>query len=373
MSFKYHISAYQHITELYILTFLNKGNIKRKILENYFFNASDIAEKTFNDIYIPIVNELQLPINEHTLNDKDDANANANGITLQWEIDIDNLLSDFLQNYFNYLQEKSLTIMISREQLKTDISTLITCYQEYWSRELQSILENKLTFPWQILVLMAQASISGSTNSKVITFLPIYFCLSTRMTQLPINHSEELKSLEDHWKLTISKVPGHIDMINYYNSLLIKSISKTLSFEDKTIFNEITNDVENRNIRNYIESIYPVFKQQVDKGDNIAYIFSAPPLRDDGYWYLLLGVKEGFLSTLPQNKDHRIVQDLIELQKSNPSEYDLRNNLLLQIVLRSLIALSDTELKVPDGENYFFTEMTPDGKVNVLFGFEINK
>ena len=47
--------------------------------------------------------------------------------------------------------------------------------------------------------------------------------------------------------------------------------------------------------------------------------------------------------------------------------------MLLQIVLRSLIALSDTELKVPDGKNYIFTEMTPDGKVNVLFGFEINK
>lgn len=364
---KIHFLTYQRTVELYILCFLNKSMIKRKILEEYLLKGERGKRIAFKDVYLPVLQNLGIPITENQLIDKGKGRYNP----VIWQLDISALIDNFLSKYTNYLEKKALRLTVSLNEIKFQLLNVINAYQELWSSELPFLLERQTSFPWQISILFMQVSILGLNIKELVQFLPIYLSLSTKFSIINEESSSIEKNFDTKWKIAIRSVSTSIDILNYYDMLLVREIGKLFPSNNTEFVNQIFEDIKGKNFKEYSNVLYALFKQQLDKDENVAYIFNPSPERDEGYWYLLLGIKESLINQNSQEKNHLQAKYLLELQKNTKNEYEKRMYLLYQIIFHSIFLISDYKFQPTKDKKFFFAELNSDNKVKPLFGFNI--
>ena len=270
---KIHFLTYQRTVELYILCFLNKSMIKRKILEEYLLKGERGKRIAFKDVYLPVLQNLGIPITENQLIDKGKGRYNP----VIWQLDISALIDNFLSKYTNYLEKKALRLTVSLNEIKFQLLNVINAYQELWSSELPFLLERQTSFPWQISILFMQVSILGLNIKELVQFLPIYLSLSTKFSIINEESSSIEKNFDTKWKIAIRSVSTSIDILNYYDMLLVREIGKLFPSNNTEFVNQIFEDIKGKNFKEYSNVLYALFKQQLDKDENVAYIFNPSP------------------------------------------------------------------------------------------------
>lgn len=96
---KIHILTFHRTIELYLICFLNGNSIERISLEKYLIREKEGKRIAFKDVYLPLIEQLDLPIAEES--NENHSRGRYNPII--WTISLENLLNDFISNYFEYL------------------------------------------------------------------------------------------------------------------------------------------------------------------------------------------------------------------------------------------------------------------------------
>ncbi|MHA2104357.1 MAG: hypothetical protein ACW981_13100 [Candidatus Hodarchaeales archaeon] len=344
----FHMNTVYKLVELFLLCFLNGNSIKRKNLENYLVKGDDNRRIGFKDVYIPLIKKFDLPIEEKALTDSSRGRYNP----VIWEINQSRLLDEFLKEYYAYLFENDLTIDVPKEIIQNRLEVVISNFQKYWGQEIDLLLEYSINFPLPIATLIMQSALLDQNNLKLIKFLPIFLSLSHEHGTLE-SSSDKQSQEEINWIKSISQVPSYLDMLTFYNSILINEWTKTWPSQFGISPEELLTKSKQKIFIDHLDKLYITFKDHINQNKPINFLFSPGVPRDESLWYLFFGFKESYLKNLTKDNNKSISEFVRTLQNENKKDYDERVDLFFKIVFNSLLAIFSPEFSI-DLYNFVF-------------------
>lgn len=355
------VTAYK-LVELFLICFLNGNSVKRKDLENYLLKGEKNKRVGFKDVYQPLIKTLELPITEKTLHNKSRGRYNP----IIWELDVDLLVDEFVENYLEYLEEKNLSITESSDLLKERILTAISTYQEYWQKEIEILMTYASNFPLPITALITQTALLDDGNSKLIKFLPIYLSLSFENGRIEESSGEPVDR-ENRWAKAISNVPSYLDMSTFYYSLLINEWVKIWPNQLDLSPEHLLAKSKEKIFKDQADILYRVFKDRINKREEINFLFSPAVPRDESLWLLFFSVQESYMKNLYKDDDERSSRFIQDLRITNQPEYNKRVDLFLKIVFNSFLRIFDEKFDFNSAKYVFLAEERQSGEQKVLF------
>ncbi|OLS24921.1 MAG: hypothetical protein HeimC3_17970 [Candidatus Heimdallarchaeota archaeon LC_3] len=364
---KIHILTFHRTIELYLICFLNGNSIERISLEKYLIREKEGKRIAFKDVYLPLIEQLNLPIVEESNENRSRGRYNP----IIWKLSLEDLLNDYVNDYLEYLKVNSLKTIVNKVEIKNTLKNLLLNYQEYWKEEINYVMTRKTNFSSRLTALIAQLAIIASKKINLIKFLPIYLILSIKIGKIQGITSKEHLNLEREWISSISTVPSFLEMLNYYQEMLFDEWSTLWPFEaeDKENFlDTIKNESKSEIFKDKIDLLFSTFKNKIDNGDEFCYLFSPSSVRDEGYWTLFYAIKESKLCELNSFEDHKLSKYVLELKNSNEEEFNIRNNLFLKFIYQTMINFFNPDLNLEDIQNFFVFSEDSNKSQKFLFG-----
>ena len=349
MKEKIHHSSYQKALELYLLCVLNENEIKRKFLEDYLLDGNKTKRIPFKNVYLKLFKNLNIKISEITKEDKGKGRYNP----VYWNLDFNLIIDDFAKDLFIYLMKNNLTTSITQEILINEIKLILKSYVPIWKENISLQQDYLVSFDWKIKLLILQISMLAQSNSNLFRYFPIYLALSPKYSLFE-EKSINQRRLESEWKTKLIDVSLHLDIITFYESMIAEQLKKELVNVDKTIFQSLKQEIFNGAFSNHIDFIVPHLKNQMNSDQPISYVLSPSPPRDEGFWFLLLAIKENFLKEINKNKNDNLSQAIREFKDNNTEDFQIRNNILVNCIFQLMLTLLDPKIPISEHSNFIF-------------------
>ncbi|MFW9930594.1 MAG: hypothetical protein ACFFD1_14490, partial [Candidatus Thorarchaeota archaeon] len=344
--------------------------------KNQAYLWSKYGEETkriaFKDVYLPLMEYLDLPIQETSENNSYRGRYNP----IIWDISYDNVVDEFVAKFQQYLSKKSIQISEPTRYVIEKIQEVLKKYQDYWKPDIPYILDHSIDFPPKMTALITQLTIVGTEKTDLIRFLPIYLCFSINFGKNYEDESEFRLQDERAWLATVTRVPQYLEIINYYHDLLFSEWSNFWPYEmiekDRLLEHLISSSKE-KIYSDQIEMLYSNFKSRIDQGENMCYLFSPSPVNDNGFWVVLLAIKETILQKTKEYQDHRLSKFVYDLKNKNEEEYDLRNELFLKFIYLSMLKFFDPKIDFNSIKNICLSIENKEGKQEDKFTLPVEK